>query len=84
MEKFDKLDIKISGLQTDFTELDGKFDKLGFKMEKRFDKVMTHLDKLIGLFKKTDEEQTILSAHSKSHTDRIEKLEKKVFKAVQI
>ena len=84
MDKIDKLDIKVSGLQTDFKELDDKFDLYESKMEKRFDKVMAHLDKLIGLFKKVDEERVILSAHSKNHTDRIEKLEKKVFKTVQI
>ncbi|KKR26247.1 MAG: hypothetical protein UT58_C0017G0001, partial [Microgenomates group bacterium GW2011_GWC1_39_7b] len=48
------------------------------------DKVMNHIDGLAKGFKKFDEEQTILSAHSKNHTDRIEKLEKKVFKVVQI
>ena len=64
--------------------IEKKLDSIESKMEDRFNKVMTSLDKLAGLFKKVDEERIILSAHSKNHTDRVEKLEKKVFKAVQI
>jgi len=37
------------------------------------------VDGLAGDFKKFDEEQTIISGHQSNHSDRIEKLEKKVF-----
>ena len=55
--------------------LENKSDKFEAKMDKRFDKVMTALDWLIGRFKKFDEEQTILSERVGDHGDRIEKLE---------
>lgn len=60
-------------------KMDKKFEQVEKKAEKRFDKMMTQLIDIAGQFKKFGEEQTILSAHSKDHTDRIEKLEKAVF-----
>ncbi|PIP57367.1 hypothetical protein COX03_03470 [Candidatus Woesebacteria bacterium CG22_combo_CG10-13_8_21_14_all_39_10] len=59
--------------------IDNKFDKADAKAEKRHSEVMNHLDGLAKGFKKFDEEQVILSAHSKDHTDRIEKLENTVY-----
>ncbi len=64
--------------------LDKRIDGLENKMDKRFDKAMTVLDSIAGQFKKFDEERLLLSDHSRDHGDRIEKLEKKVFKVAQI
>jgi uncharacterized protein YceH (UPF0502 family) len=50
------------------------------KEEERYEKLITHLVDIAGKFKKFDEEQTVLSANSSQHSDRIEKLEKVVFK----
>jgi hypothetical protein len=63
--------------------VDKRFTEAEEKAEDRFDKMMTQLVDIAGQFKKFGEEQTILSAHSSSHTDRIESLEKKVFSSVQ-
>ena len=49
------------------------------KAEKEHSEVMNHLDGFAKGFKKFDEEQVTLSAHSKDHTDRIEKLENAVY-----
>lgn len=61
--------------------IDNKFDRADAKAEKRHSEVMGHLDGLAKGFKKFDEEQVVLSAHSKDHTDRIEKLENAVYLA---
>lgn len=52
-----------------------KIEEIDQKNEKRFDKVMNHLDKMAGGFKKFDEEQMMLSGQMSDRTDRIEKLE---------
>jgi hypothetical protein len=57
------------------------FDKVDKKAEKRYNKMMTQLVDIAGQFKKFGEEQTILSVHSRNHTDRIEKLENAAFAA---
>lgn len=61
--------------------MDNRFDEAETKSEKRHSQIMGHLDSLTKGFKKFDEEQTILSAHSKDHTERIEKIEKVVYAA---
>ncbi|MBL7036317.1 hypothetical protein ISR94_00525 [Candidatus Microgenomates bacterium] len=52
-----------------------QIEEIDKKNEKRFDKVMNHLDKMAGGFKKFDEEQIMLSGQMSDRTDRIEKLE---------
>lgn len=59
--------------------LEGKMEELDKKNEKRYDKTIYHLVKIVGQFEKFGEEQTVLSAHSKKHEDRLEKLESAVF-----
>lgn len=60
--------------------LEERIEKMEGKMEKRFDKAMTHLVKIAGQFKKFDEERVVLAERQKEHTDKIEKLERTVFK----
>lgn len=60
--------------------LEKRIDKLEIKMENRFDKVMTSLVDIAGEFKKFDEEQVILAGRQRNHEDKIEKLEKEVFR----
>lgn len=69
----------VNGLEE---RMNKRFNAIENKFDKRFDRVITTLDSIAGQFKKFDEERVILSEHSKRHTDRIEKLEKKVFGAV--
>jgi hypothetical protein len=68
---------RINGLEKrvekQFTESDEKHDR-------RYDKIMNSLDWLVGAYKKFDEEHTILSGRVSDHTDRIEELERSVFK----
>lgn len=59
--------------------LEDKLEELDKKNEKRFNKTIHHLVKIAGQFQKFGEEQTVLSAHSKRHEDRLEKLESVVF-----
>ncbi len=60
-------------------KLEEKIDEIDKKAEKRHDKIMTQLVDIAGQFKKFGEEQVILSARSKDHTDRIEKLENAIY-----
>jgi len=60
-------------------KVEKRFNEADKKAEKRFDKVMTFLVDIAGKFKKFDEERVVLSARSKDHSDRIEKLENTVF-----
>ncbi|MFH1863565.1 MAG: hypothetical protein ABIJ85_01450 [bacterium] len=59
--------------------LEDKLEELDKKNEKGFNKTIHHLVKIAGQFQKFGEEQTVLSAHSKRHEDRLEKLESVVF-----
>jgi len=89
--KFGKIDSRLGKVETsidfvrmDIKEVEKKTEEIDSRNEKRYSKVMEHIDGLAKGFKKFDDEQTVLSGHSKNHTDRIEKLEKKVFATVQI
>ncbi len=62
--------------------IEEKIENLEKKMDNRFDKVMNHLDKVISYFTKFDEEHTILTETNSRNTNRIEKLEKAVFKTI--
>lgn len=61
-------------------KIDKKFEETEKKDERRFNKLMEHLVDLAGKFKKFDEEQTVLSKRSSDHEDRIEDLERVVYK----
>ncbi len=82
--RFDKMEVSLDFVKMDVKRIEKQAEEIDKRNEKRYNKVMNHIDGLAKGFKKFDEEQTLLSAHSKNHTDRIEKLEEKVFKAVQI
>ena len=82
--RFDRLETSLDFVKMDIKNLGKQAEKIDKRNEKRYNKVMNHVDSLAKGFKKFDEEQVLLSAHSKKHTDRIEKLEKKVFEVVQI
>jgi len=62
-------------------EMDERFDKLERKLDDKFSMVMKHLVDIAGKFQKFDEEQVIIAGRMGEHDDRIEKLEKRVFKA---
>lgn len=61
--------------------LENAIDQLREEINQKFNKVMEALADLSGQFRKFDEEQTILSHRVSKHNDRIEKLEKVVFKS---
>lgn len=65
-------------------DLGDKFQSFEDKMEVRFNQVMEHLVDLAGKFKKFDEEQETIAYRQANNTDRLEKLEEKVFGSVQI
>ena len=62
------------------TKLDEKLDKSVTKtyFDNKLDKIMEKLDWLIGAYKKSDEEQTLLSGRVSDHDERIEVIEKKL------
>mgnify|MGYP001563454576 FL=1 len=78
------LETKFRLLQADFGEFKQEFKEFAHKMEQRFESISETMDSIVGDFKKFDEEQTILSHHQSNHSDRIEKLEKKVFGVTHI
>jgi hypothetical protein len=82
--QFGKIETRLDLIKMDVKGIDKHADEIDKRNEKRYNKVMNHVDGLAKEFKKFDEERIILSAHSKNHTDRIEKLEKKTFGAIQI
>ncbi len=96
--KFEKIDSRFTKMDSRFTRVETSLDfirmdvknvekqseEIDKRNERRYSKVMDHIDGLAKGFKKFDEEQTILSNHSIKHTDKIERLEKKVFGTVQI
>ena len=65
----------ISNLKTTVDNLKTTVTSLGVSMET----MVTNMDGLAGEFKKFDEEQVLLSGRQSDHSDRIEKLEEKVF-----
>ena len=68
-----KLDIQ--ELQDSVSKLQDSVSKLDIKMGKFYDLI----DSVMGDFKKFGEEQDILSYRVSDHTDKLEKLEEKVF-----
>ncbi len=74
----DDIRIKFELLKADFQEFRQEFGDFMSKTEGRFDKLYNLVDGLAGDFKKIDEE-TVLPHYQSGHTDRLEKLETKVF-----
>lgn len=69
----DNLDERINNLE-------GTINSFELKEDERHNKVMELLTWLISQFKKFDEEHTILSHTQAKHGDRLDKLEKVVFR----
>lgn len=69
---------KIVLIQEQIRILQDNFSKLNTQMTKFYDLI----DAVMGDFKKFDEEQTLLSGRMSDHTDRLEKIEEKVFGTV--
>ena len=82
-----KIDMNLGNLETGqrdlnvrFDILEKRFDEHEEKEEKRYNKLMENLTWLVKMFKKFDEEHTVLSHRASDHDDRIERLEKSVYK----
>jgi predicted nucleic acid-binding Zn-ribbon protein len=73
--KFQSLRDEIVVMQDQIKALQENFNKLNTQMTKFYDLI----DGVMGDFKKFDEEQTLLSGRVSDHTDRLEKIEEKVF-----
>lgn len=73
------INLKLRSLQVDFEEFKEEFKEFASKSEGRFNKFYDLMDGLAGEFKKFDEEQVVLSGKQSKHSDRLEKLEKRVF-----
>ncbi len=84
-KKFDKIDDKLEDhdQKLDFLartvaehseKLDYVLDNMATKED--MSKIMNTLDKIVGLYTKKDEEQTLLAHDQKNLTDRVEVLEK--------
>lgn len=72
----DEIRISLYYIKAKQEEHDHRFDDL----DKKYNTIMEHLVGLAAGFKKFDEEHAILSDHDSDHGDRIEALEKAVFK----
>jgi hypothetical protein len=75
----DNIQLKFRLLKADLEEFKEDFKSFASKTDGRFDKLYELVDGLAGDFRKFDEEQTVLSGRQSNHSDRLEKLEKKVF-----
>jgi len=60
------------------SRLESKIDNLEQVQNRRFDTVMVTLDKILVMFRKFDDEQTVSNHQIRRNTDRIEKLEQKI------
>lgn len=76
--KFQLMRDEIVLMQEQIKVLQENFIKLSTQMTKFYELI----DGVMGDFKKFDEEQTLLSGRMSDHTDRLEKIEEKVFGTV--
>ncbi len=67
--------LKFQLMQAEIREMQSDIAKLKIRMDKFYDLI----DSVMGDFKKFGEEQDILSYRVIDHTDKLEKLEEKVF-----
>ncbi len=65
-------------------DLSAKIETLSQSLDQKYSTMMGHLVDIAGKFQKFGEEQETTSYRQANHTDRIEKLEKKVFGTIQI
>ena len=79
MATSDDIQMKFRSLKADLEEFKEEFKVFAQKSEGRFNKLYELVDGLAGDFKKFDEEQVVISGRQSIHSDRIEKLETKVF-----
>lgn len=79
MATSDNIELKLRLLKADLEEFKLDFKSFSSKAEGRFDKLYELMDGLAGEFKKFDEEQVLISGNQTNHSNRIGKLEKKVF-----
>ncbi len=77
--KFRTFKAELTTLTTDLEQFKRAFASFVSKTETRFDKLYELVDGLAGDFRKFDEEQTVLAGRQGDHSDRLEKLEEKVF-----
>lgn len=79
MPTSDDIQMKFRSLKADLEEFKDEFKIFAEKSEGRFNKLYELVDGLAGDFKKFDEEQTVISGRQSIHSDKIERLEEKVF-----
>ncbi|GEM_PF-6188711 len=65
-------------------DLGAKIETLSQSLDQKYNTMMEHLVDIAGKFKKFGEEQETTSFRQANHSNRIEKLEEKVFGAIQI
>ena len=65
-----------------YDQTESRFVEKDQKDEERYHKIMNVLSDLISKYKKFEEEHAVLADRQANHSDRIEKLEKKVFSPV--
>ena len=65
-----------------YDQMEIKFTEKEQKDEERYHKIMNILTDLLSKYKKFEEEHAVLADRQANHSDRIEKLEKKVFSPV--
>ena len=75
------LDLLETKVSMETRELKRDMEEYDKKNEVRYDTAMTHLVDIAAKFQKFDEEGVIVSGRVRKHEDRIEKLEKVVFKS---
>lgn len=75
----DDINLKFRSIIFDLNEFKDEFKSFVAKSEEKFKKLYEIMDSLAGDFRKFDEEQVLLSGRQSDHSDRLEKLETKVF-----
>lgn len=65
-------------------KLEEKADVLREEMKKLHNQVMEKLDSIVGMFKKFDEEHTILTYRVSEHSDKLENHEERIGKLEKI
>lgn len=71
---------RFNGVENTLDDIDKRFEETEIKAEERHNKVMEQLVDIAGQFQKFDEERFVLAHRQSDHSDRIERLEKAVFK----
>ena len=72
---------RIDIVNSKVNELNSKFDEKEKKDEGRYNNLIEQLVGIAGQFKKFDEERVVIADSVRKHEDRLESLEKVVFKS---